>query len=58
MKKMLTNVLAFLSRLVTLPLPRTRLVGSSAPVPLDPIERLQRHGGGLPLMIEFARTGW
>jgi hypothetical protein len=49
--------LAALTRLLTSLLPRPRLPGAS-PMPLDPVERVQRHGGGLPVMLEFARIGW
>ena len=54
---MLIRALASLSRLVTRLMPRTRLA-SAAPIPLDPVERLQQHGSGLPMMLEFARIGW
>ena len=56
-KKMPVRVLASLSRLATRLLPRRRLT-NAASTPLDPVERLQRHGSGLPVMLEFARTGW
>jgi hypothetical protein len=54
---MLMRMLASLQRIVTSLLPRMRLA-SAAPTPLDPIERLQQHGGGLGVMLEFARSGW
>jgi hypothetical protein len=53
---MLLNALTWLARLATR-LPRARLPGA-APVPLDPIERVQRNGGGLPVLLEFARPAW
>jgi hypothetical protein len=54
---MLIRALASLFRLVTRLLQPMGLA-SAVPVPLDPVERLQQHGSGLPMMLEFARIGW
>lgn len=51
------GILSTLARLANRLLPRLHL-GAAAPTPLDPVERLQRHGSELPLMLAFARTGW
>lgn len=52
---MLQTLVSLYRRAVRL-LPASRL--ATASTPLDPLERLRRHGGGLPLMIELSRTGW
>jgi hypothetical protein len=55
---MLVRLVSELLRMLLLTHGRRPASRVSGDVPLDYVERLQRHGTSLPVVLELSRPGW